>query len=279
MAFVPDTSKPVYGTWTFGYLDGYQAWMQQNYVANDPDVLAYIAAMSPQPSSAQKARINALITGLKEDGLWVLLDYLMLFSKQEAQQNALINAKNPAQVATVVGAMSFSPANGFTGNGTSSYLTTTFNPFPGDKLFKQNDAHMGVWCNNDVQSSTQADLGTNVSAICARNATGWQARCNNVAGFTAPLSPATSQGHSLWTRSAANAHVNYKNAGGVSTGALASAALVNFPFAICARNNAGVFDQFSARSLGIVHWGKNLTPLQAVRMFDRLNTYMTASYF
>ena len=48
--------------------------------SDDTDAAAYFAALTTAPSSAERARVNALVTALKGAGLWALLDWLVLMA-------------------------------------------------------------------------------------------------------------------------------------------------------------------------------------------------------
>lgn len=60
----------------------------------DPAAVAYFAAMTVQPSTARKELLNALIVGLKADGVWDTYDLLYIGASHD-QQAARLNVVNP----------------------------------------------------------------------------------------------------------------------------------------------------------------------------------------
>lgn len=60
----------------------------------DPAAVAYFAAMTVQPSTARKDLLNALIVGLKADGVWDTYDLLYIGASHD-QQAARLNVVNP----------------------------------------------------------------------------------------------------------------------------------------------------------------------------------------
>lgn len=89
----------------------------------DPDAQAYFAAMTVQPSAARKDLINALIVGLKADGIWPRIQWLSLLASHSEQAGRL-NIKTPAQIASAVNSPVFTVDRGFAGDGATTYLDT-----------------------------------------------------------------------------------------------------------------------------------------------------------
>jgi hypothetical protein len=77
----------------------------------DAAASAYFAAMTVQPSDTRKGQIDTLVTALKACGAWAKLDILGLHAAHN-EQASRINLKNPAHLATVVGALTFTADRG-----------------------------------------------------------------------------------------------------------------------------------------------------------------------
>jgi len=81
------------------------------------------------PSASVQAKQNTLLTSMKADGVWAKLDVFYVFAQDGGSAFGTLNWKNPnANQSTLVNAPTFVSNGGFTGNGTSSYIDTNFNP-------------------------------------------------------------------------------------------------------------------------------------------------------
>lgn len=242
------------------------------------EAASYFAAMTVQPDAARKGLLDTLIAGLKADGLWTRLDWLAICASHD-EQAGRINAINPAQVASAPVAPSFTADRGFTGNGTTQYLDTGWNPLTASSpKFTQNSSHMGVWIGTDLDSSTKYELGqTNRASICGRTVSSMRVLASGSSAITAAISPSTAIGHSAWSRRSSSDTELYKNGASVATSVFASVALLNVNFLICATNGTGpVASQFSNRRVQAAHWGSGLSDADVAKLQSRLAAYMTA---
>ena len=81
------------------------------------------------PSASVQAKQNTLLTSMKADGVWAKLDVFYVFAQDGGSAFGTLNWKNPnANQSTLVNSPTFVSNGGFTGNGTSSYIDTNFNP-------------------------------------------------------------------------------------------------------------------------------------------------------
>lgn len=102
----------------FAYEDEYQA------ILDRATTLGYSL-----PSDAVKLKQNTLLASMKADGVWAKLDVFYVFAQDGGSAFATLNWKNPnANQSTLVSSPTFVSNGGFTGNGTSSYIDTNFNP-------------------------------------------------------------------------------------------------------------------------------------------------------
>jgi hypothetical protein len=94
------------------------------------------------PSDAVKLKQNTLLTSLKSTGVWAKLDVFYVFAQDGGSSFATLNWKNPAanQAGILVNAPTFTSNQGFTGNGTSSFIDTNFNPATQGVQYTQNNA-------------------------------------------------------------------------------------------------------------------------------------------
>jgi hypothetical protein len=93
------------------------------------------------PSASVQAKQNTLLTSMKADGVWAKLDVFYVFAQDGGSSFGTLNWKNPnANQSTLVNAPTFVSNGGFTGNGTSSYIDTNFNPATQGVQYTQNNA-------------------------------------------------------------------------------------------------------------------------------------------
>lgn len=93
--------------------------------------------------------LDTFITSLKTAGIWNLCDVLWLPATNGDSDFACYNLKNPASFKlTKVNSPTFTSLQGFTGNGSTAYLDTGFNPSLHGVNFTQNEAGMGIYIRN-----------------------------------------------------------------------------------------------------------------------------------
>jgi hypothetical protein len=81
------------------------------------------------PSDAVKLKQNTLLINMKADGVWAKLDVFYVFAQDGGADFGTLNWKNTnANQSTLFNAPTFVSNQGFTGNGTSSYIDTNYNP-------------------------------------------------------------------------------------------------------------------------------------------------------
>lgn len=249
----------------------------------NPEAAALVARMSVEPNDTRKGLIDAFFTAVKAGALsgTNLLDELDVFYMLAAadSQAAHLNWKSSSYTLTPIAAPTFVVDRGYTGNGTTQYLTTDFTVgiSPGS-IAVQDNAHLGSWSRTDVQAAT-VDFGGRVITIAGRVSGVLRARVNALSENTAGT-VATSIGHSLATRDNSANHSNYRNGVFLNTPAMASAAVTNSPMTVLARNNSttGTYTtaNWSTRQIACCHAGGALTANQVTDLYNAINTYLIA---
>lgn len=240
-----------------------------------PEATAYFAAMSVQPDATRKGQLNTLIAALKAGGVWSKLDWLTIHAAHD-EQAARVNMVAPGEVAAVGVAPTFTTDRGHTGNGTTQYLSTGWNPTVGTHQFVQDNAHLGVWNGLDIAGGF--DLGATNARLGASTTTlSWRA---NQASNATSATTAGGIGHSMWCRTGASAADLYRNAVAVGSTAIASAAPANAELLLLANNSSttGTITpaSFCTRRIQAAHWGSQLTAGEVTALYNALATYMTA---
>lgn len=254
------------------------------YEAEASTLFAAMLAAGAEPDDTRKSLMNTRIAALKAAGLWAKKDCDYMLAAH-ARAAAKINWKNPGTFdLTEVdgGNLTFDADLGFTGNGTSSYLKTGFNPATAGGQYALNSAHLGVYSTTAAQGDT-IEIGARVGvnndqcSLLLRNT-------SDVANVllnqdSAALAPASTDGsgHFIGARRASNDIEIYRNGASLSqSGLLASQTVPSLEFYIGARNNNGTAGVFSSRQLSMATIGSGLTDAEVTTLYDIDIAYLQA---
>jgi hypothetical protein len=246
--------------------------------SNEAETTTLTGAMSVFPTELRVGAINALIAWLKATHVFELLDGLWVLAAHDAQA-ARLNWVARTFDLTAINAPTFTIDRGYTGDGSTSYLTTAFNPTtaPSPK-FVLDSATVGVWSRTDYQVGASAyDIGWNDGAYAtfasfssAANVFRGAINTNALADYGANLS---TEAHWTLTRTASaltQAFVNGAQHGTDNTGA--SVAIPNSNLRILSSDAAN----FSPRQIAAAYIGSGLTAANIADLHTGLQNYMTA---
>jgi hypothetical protein len=127
------------------------------------------------PSAGQQVLQNQLLVDLKDAGVWSKLDTFAVFATDGNSDFALIDWKRLSQY-TAVNSPTFTTNGGFTGNGTSAYVNTNFNPSTSGVNYTLNDAGRFYWVDNRLGTVWEGILSANQND--SRNAISTTLRIN-----------------------------------------------------------------------------------------------------
>jgi hypothetical protein len=96
------------------------------------------------PSASQQLLQNQLVVDLKDGGIWSKLDTFSVFATDGDSDFALIDWKRLIQY-TAVNSPTFTMNQGFTSNGTSSYILSNFFPLTSSVNYALNSTSFGVY--------------------------------------------------------------------------------------------------------------------------------------
>ncbi len=241
----------------------------------DPATLAWVAAVIANGGTVSGPReilVNDLIVGLKDDGVWLKQDRLWLYAaenQEAAQVDLVVNA-----IVTENSSPTFTPDEGYTGNGSTSFVDTTFTPSTASGVYVLDSAHMSVWAtvpaNNEIMG---VDAGGGTNNIYQPSSGNLQF-CG-INETTVALSAAFSPGLVLVSRTASNAVALYNNGSSIDSDTDASTALPNEPIYVLARRQGGA-NIHSASQVAAASIGAGLNSTEQGNLYSRLRTYMTA---
>lgn len=249
--------------------------------ATDPDYAAYAARLTGSYTTDQLNAIEAFFAGAKADGIYSIIDVLYIHALAN-EADGRLNIKGTSFTASRINSMSHAAFQGFTSNGTNSYLNTTFNPSTAGGSFTQNSGSIGLYSRTD-QASDNNDMGisngtqntTLYTRLASNNAAG---RINSSTFDVGSLaSNSDSRGFFLATRVSSLAHVLYRNGTELKSTSNTSSAPINASFFVGTRSASGTpTGGFSTRQFALSLIGGGFTPTQASNLNTRVATLMTA---
>lgn len=246
---------------------------QRMGVAYDADAAALFARMTTPPDATRKTACNVFVTGLKDAGLWprgIGLWALSAHDAQAARRNWLADQYN----LTAVNSPTFTTDRGYTGDGSSSRLSTGFNAFTAaDPNFTVNSACFGIFIRTpasvayrrlmsaETSVRTQLSTGGNAGETAAALNTSSYSNQTIVAGAN------TAQKLVMIDRSSGTQLRTYLNGVAVNPQTIASDAIANAIMTLLA-NPDGVYAA-NAQLSGAAIWGSMTGPehLQFYNLF------------
>jgi hypothetical protein len=141
----------------FGIGIGISSSLTQHKSSYTPEVVSYISGLTTPLSNTEKNLLNTLCKSLKTalsiTSLDQAFDYLNIRAG-ETQEQSLRNFVKRANDSTAVNAPTWTKDEGFTGNGTSSYVEVDYIPSTGTN-FTLNDASYGIYYRNFVRGAAK----------------------------------------------------------------------------------------------------------------------------
>jgi hypothetical protein len=203
---------------------GAKTWLNDNgywtsYGSSDVDYQAILTKATALgytlPSAGQQTKQNQLILDLKAAGVWTMLDVLYMFATDGNNSFATLNWKNPnSNQCTLVNTPTFTTNQGFTGNGTSSYINTNYNPSTfSSPNYLLNSASLGWWKRTaGTSSSSKAIVSVASARINITNSSSGYHMFNTTFGSGVGQTPSTDfrpTGFALASKTGSLAGTNY----------------------------------------------------------------------
>ena len=238
----------------------------------DSDLMAYLNAIEPQFYTRQ-VQLGTLVAGLKADGVWGKLDWLMLHAA-DGQNAALTNLAKPTKTLAIVGSGGTFTGAGYAGDGSSSYLTIAEGfAKSGNKFSTSTGAAIGSFQSTTGTGRVVSDAGgdtiprtasaTSISVLLA-NSAGSSATSYTVASIPVRHVAGTRANSASQTR-CFNQGVHVGDSGVTTTGSATGPIMVG--------RSGGIYG--TAR---VAAWysGGLMTDGDIASLHDRLSTYLAA---
>ncbi len=243
---------------------------------NDPDVDLWLAQItggtSAMPSLGYINNLNSFVNTLKSTGIWLELDRLWILASEQ-EQHAQISLVNPSSTRISIGVQPTFTANiGYSGNGSNQYLNTNYTPSINAVKASLNSINNFYYCRTNSSGNTHEFSVAGSLSSLSLNTTG-AGNFNNQNNATTSLAIANTISYGLISalRTSSTNVASYINGNSIVSGSIASVALPDFPFFICARNISGGANNFSSRQISMCGVGSGninqLTFYNAIQNF------------
>lgn len=224
--------------------------------------------MTP-PTAEEESLYGTLIDGLVTDGIWDLLDQLVLFAAHD-ESIALTNLKSVNFNPSVVGVVTWTANLGYIGSGIFDCIDSGFNPSTAGGNYTRDNAGFGIWVlTNSIvtKQNVMLDSGSSV-VLWPRFSNGPTNdaffRINGTSGLGAENTD--SSGFYVANRTSSTACALYRDGTAIVSGSDASVALPN----------AKIIATRDDRRTAVLWIGASLDSTKRTAFRARLATYLTA---
>lgn len=221
--------------------------------------------------------IDQLISDLKTAGVWSKLDCLFLHDLPN-QSDSLRDVVTPTRTATAVNTPTWAANQGFTGNGSTTYINYNHNPSVEGSSYTTNSAALFFWIRTAATGFGYyggADDGPARAFVSQSSASAYGVSCPNVGGTTESVT-ASPVGLLGGNRSGASAVQVYKNGSSVATNTTASVSNLNDDIYGLALNNGGTAVAHGDGEISIMFTASSLTGAEAADAYTAFNAYRAA---
>lgn len=244
--------------------------------------LALFARMTVQPAGPIKLLMDTLVRAVIAAGAWPKMDMFYVIAAHDAQA-ARLNWIADQYNLTAVNSPVFTAFRGYTGNGTSSYLTmgaipAALHASPGAR-FKRDNAHLAVWSLTNVPSN-QVIMGARTAAtsfcdIFPREGGKTRFRPNGPVPPSTHFDTPNASGLFLGNRTSSTVVEGYQDGGvvGTLTGYASNGPTANGLY-LLAQNADGVAGGFCSAQVAMASVGAALTATEAAALHSAVRAYL-----
>lgn len=245
----------------------------------DVDALAFftrVATAGGTLSTTEQTAVNQLVIDMKSANIWDAMKaiYPMVGSSAAACAQ---NLKSSSFTGTFTSGWTFA-STGVTGNGTSTYMDTNYNP-NSDSDTTINDFHHSVYINNGVVGNAIQGVFTqtpNIETDILPSYTGKFYAMINQASGELGVANTTRVGHFIGSRYQTNSIQYYISSTQVlSTASTPAASKNNLNYYIGLLNNNGTANFGNASRIALSTLGQGLTPTQASNFYTAVQAFQT----
>lgn len=241
----------------------------------EPETQLYLSSLTTPLSYDQQIRINTFVKMVKDSlqisSLSSRFDVMLPLANETAEAG-LKNLVKRQHDATAVNSPTFTQWEGFTGNGTSSYLNTNYNDSTDDVNFKLDNNSFGFYKRTDGINTDMGIIGTGSQYTATRINAGNLTAGNYIVGI--PTIAANGAGFWVVSRTANANFYGYKNAVGYLIPYQRTQPKYSLSFLICAGNTAGSAGLFSNAQISFAFIGEGLSNTEVNKLTNCIEWYM-----
>ena len=254
--------------------------MQAQGPTYDVDAAAFFARVTAAGGSltlTEKSAVNTLVIQMKADGTWTPMKAIYPMVGASAAACAQ-NLKSSSFTGTFSSGWTFA-STGVTGNGTSTYMDTNFNPITQSQA--QNSTYLSVYVRNntgsgyDMGNSQDVGIGTKPTYIITKYAN------NNaylgIADATYATSLTSSDSRGFWSggTNGSSAQILYRNGANIKTGNSSQSGFFSSNFYLGAVNGANSVQFSSNHEYAFSTIGDGLSPTQNTNFYTAVQAFQT----
>lgn len=245
---------------------------------NNAETTTYLASLTTALSDTQATNIDQLITMLKDSLSIASLSeqfdviYLLANETDEAGLKNLVKRTNDADT---VGSVAFTAWQGFTGDQSTGYITTNYNPTTDAVILGKDDNAHTIYSRTATDASS-FDFGLNNGtsyqtylAIRYNDGNHLYGTSNSISSGAVTATNTDGRGFYIMSRDSAGGYTIYKNGSSVEVKSSSSVDLVDGDMYFLGRNRVdlGAADGLSPRQISFFSIGKGL-PLALITKFN-----------
>jgi hypothetical protein len=250
----------------------------------DDDIATYIGGMVTPLSSAQLTKVNAQFIDMKA-GLGITdadeaFD-VWYYLGNETAESSLRNMVKRLHDAVAVNSPTFTPYEGFTGDGISMHINTNYNANTQGVRYTLNSATMGYYgrlnVNTGIPFGVYDNGGTTFSVIMGRNASNqFQVRINT-AGAGVIGTNTAGYGMFIGSRTASNVTNGYRNSSIGTTKIDESVSMYSYTHYILAGHRSAGATQFSTQQVSLAFTGRGVAQAEVTTITNTFEALMDAN--
>jgi len=246
------------------------------------ELITYETGLTTALSSAQRTRLNTLISALKTATSSTALSDAFDFLYIDANETAEAAVKNIVQNlyhCTLVNSPAFAAFEGFTGNGSNMYIRTGYKLLTNAIRYSRDSASSGAYLRKNLNElravNGAANASTAGSVLALRISTNTSfSLVNNAYGTDTLTGVIDTRGMWIQNRVASTGHKLWQNKNVVLDKTVNSAALVDFEdYWLCYNENNSP-QLYSNQQVAIRFKGRGLTDAEIAGITDAFEVYM-----
>ena len=227
-------------------------------------------------STTEQDAVNTLVVQMKADGIWTKMKAIYPMVGASAAACAQ-NLKSSSYTGTFNGGITYA-STGVTGNGSTGYMATGFNPFVETT---SSDGCLGYYSRTNNSSSNMAEIGAittspdperyfQIHALIG----GQTYLLPNIRTNFIQFSNSDSRGFFQAFRTGSNSTEGRRNATAY-TGSTSTATIPNYEAYVLARSSNGSASFFSNRECAFAYFGTSITQTDAANYYTAVQAFQT----